>query len=176
MKRFLPFFVMLLAAIFMQSLVYAQKDKSKRPSPPVSVSQTVNGLTIKLDYSQPSVKGRAIGTELEPFPGKVWRTGANEATVIELSADALVEGKKLPAGKYALFSINEGNKWIFIFNKTAKQWGAFNYKESDDALRIEVTGEKPASFSEKLEMNINEKGVFILQWGDKQVSFTIKPA
>lgn len=175
MKRYLPLVAMLITALLIQSFVYAQKDKSKRSSPPVSVSQTVNGLTIKLDYSQPSVKGRAIGTEVEPFPGKVWRTGANEATVIEISGDAMVNGKKLPAGNYALFSINDGDKWTFIFNKNAKQWGAFNYKESEDALRIEVEGEKPAAFAEKLEMNISEKGVFKLMWGDKQATFTIKP-
>jgi hypothetical protein len=176
MKRILPLLFLLIAVFGAVLPLYAQNDKAKRVSPPVSVSQTVDGLKIDLDYSQPSVKGRTIGKDLEPLPGKVWRTGANEATVISISGDALINGQKLSAGKYALFSINDGNKWTFIFNKTAKQWGAFNYKESEDALRINVEGEKPEAFSEKLVMNIDSGGNFTLLWGDKKASFTIKPA
>src|SRR6188768_1430791 len=81
----------------------AQADKSKRPSPPALVTLKVGEATITIDYSQPSVKGRKIGTELEPKQGEVWRTGANEATVFEVDKDITVEGKVLPKGKYALF-------------------------------------------------------------------------
>ena len=71
-----------------------QDDKSKRPSPPAKASgTTASGTTITLDYSQPSVKGRTIGKDLEPMPGKVWRTGANEATVFEVNKDVKVEGQ-----------------------------------------------------------------------------------
>src|SRR4051794_7723002 len=81
------------------------KDKSKRPSPPANVSQTIpSGAVIHIDYSQPSVKGRIIGETLEPKDGIVWRTGANEATVFETSKDVKINGQPLPAGKYALFS------------------------------------------------------------------------
>src|ERR1700759_1739058 len=83
----------------------APEDKSKRPSPPASVSETTSkGVDIKIDYSQPSVKGREIGKDVEPMKGKVWRTGANEATVFEISKDVQINGKSLPAGKYGLFS------------------------------------------------------------------------
>ncbi|MBC7422961.1 MAG: DUF2911 domain-containing protein, partial [Ferruginibacter sp.] len=58
-----------------------KEDKSKRPSPPALVKQTISsGAAISIDYSQPSVKGRTIGKDLEPKDGAVWRTGANEAT------------------------------------------------------------------------------------------------
>jgi len=77
------------------------EDKSKRPSPPAVASATTSkGAVIKIDYSQPSVKGREIGKDLEPMKGKVWRTGANEATVFEVSKDVTINGKTLPAGKY----------------------------------------------------------------------------
>ena len=72
------------------------EDKSKRPSPPAKVTQKIkSGATISIDYSQPSVKGRTIGKDLEPNDGQVWRTGANEATVFETDKDVSVGGKKL---------------------------------------------------------------------------------
>src|SRR5450631_4709434 len=86
------------------------EDKSKRPSPPAKVTQKItSGATISIDYSQPSVKGRTIGKDLEPKDGEVWRTGANEATVFETDKDVTVGGKKLAAGKYGLFTLFNGN-------------------------------------------------------------------
>ena len=152
----------------------AQADKSKRPSPPALVTQKIGDLTISIDYSQPSVKGRVIGTDLEPKPGQVWRTGANEATVFEVDRDVKVNGNALPKGKYGLFTLVDGNDWIFIFNKTWKQWGAFDYKEADDALRIKVKGGKADPFAEKMNFSINEKGKVTLVWGDKKVDFLVK--
>src|SRR6187431_3048056 len=122
------------AALFMSPATQAQEkqDKSKRPSPPAVVTQTLpSGAVVSIDYSQPSVKGRTIGKDLEPKEGAVWRTGANEATVFETSKDVKVEGRELPAGKYGLFTIAGKNEWTIIFNKTWKQWGAFEYKEAD---------------------------------------------
>src|ERR1043166_3480832 len=117
---------------------FGQPDKSKRPSPPALVKETLkNGATVSIDYSQPSVKGRTIGKDLEPLPGKIWRTGANEATVFEADKDVKVEGKTLPAGKYGLYSLNDGNDWTIIFNKTWNQWGT-EYTEGDDYMRVKV--------------------------------------
>src|ERR1700712_2397497 len=113
------------------------EDKSKRPSPPAKVTQKIkSGATISIDYSQPSVKGRTIGKDLEPNDGQVWRTGANEATVFETDKDVSVGGKKLAAGKYGLFTLFNGNDVSVIFSKTWKQWGAFKYDAKDDALRV----------------------------------------
>jgi hypothetical protein len=143
-------------------------------SPPAKASETTNsGAVITIDYSQPSVKGRTIGKDLEPMEGKVWRTGANKATVFEVSKDVKVEGKALPAGKYGLFTIVNGDEWTIIFNKTADQWGAFNYKEADDALRVKVKGGKTKAFSEKMTFVIDKKGKVSLMWGDKQADFTV---
>ena len=150
-------------------------DKSKRPSPPAKVSVTTkDGVTITIDYSQPSVKGRTIGKDLEPLPGKVWRTGANEATVFEVNKDVKVEGHPLPAGKYGLFTISDGKDWTIIFNKTWKQWGAFTYKEADDALRIKVKGEKASKFAEKMSFDIDKSGEVTLRWGNEKVDFKVK--
>jgi hypothetical protein len=154
--------------------VKAQDDKSKRPSPPALASQKVGNVTIKIDYSQPSVKGRTIGSDLEPTEGKVWRTGANEATVFEVDQDVTVEGKALPKGKYGLFTLVNDGTWTIIFNKTWNQWGAFTYKESADVLRVNVKPGKADPFAEKMTFVIEENGKVNLLWGDIKVSFTVK--
>lgn len=144
-------------------------------SPPATASQTTDkGVTVTINYSQPSVKGRTIGKDLEPMEGKVWRTGANKATVFEVNKDVKVEDKALAAGKYGLFTLVNGDEWTIIFNKTWDQWGAFNYKEADDALRIKVKAKKADPFSEKMTFAINKDGKVALTWGDKLVEFKVK--
>jgi uncharacterized lipoprotein YbaY len=152
----------------------AQNDKSKRPSPPAVVSQKVGDATITIHYSQPSLKGRTIGKEVEPKDGQLWRAGANEATVFETDKDIMVEGKPLPKGKYAFFTLNKGNDWILIFNKTWDQWGAYDYKAADDQLRVQVTAGISANDMEKLTYTIDDKGKVSLNWGSLQVSFMVK--
>lgn len=164
---------LLFATLFVSTTALAQ-DKSAPKSPPMSTEATIaSGATVKINYSAPSVKGRTIGTNLEPMAGKVWRTGANDATTIELSKDVQVEGKTLAAGKYSLFTIANGEEWTIIFNKTAKQWGAFNYKVADDALRVTVKGGK-GSFAEQLKIDAAKDGFVTIFWGDHKVSFTVK--
>jgi hypothetical protein len=166
----------LFSAVLLISLVACgQLDKSKRPSPPAKVETALsNGTLVSIDYSQPSVKGRTIGKDLEPMDGKVWRAGANEATVFEISKDVKIEDKALPAGKYGLFMIMNGDEWTIIFNKTWNQWGAFNYKEADDALRVKVKAERAKDFTEKMTYTIEKNGKVTLLWGDKRVEFKIK--
>lgn len=150
-----------------------QDDKSKRPSPPAQAKETLaSGAVVTIDYSQPSVKGRTIGKDLEPKAGKVWRTGANEATVFEVSQAVKVEGKELPAGKYGLYTIANEGEWTIIFNKTWDQWGT-EYKEADDALRVKVKPGKAAQFAEKMTFNVNKNGTVTLLWGDIKVDFKV---
>ncbi|HEU4574020.1 MAG TPA: DUF2911 domain-containing protein [Chitinophagaceae bacterium] len=167
-------FLLILASATML-VACGQQDKSKRPSPPAKATETLaNGTMLSIDYSQPSVKGRTIGKDLEPMAGKVWRTGANEATVFEINKDVKVEGKPLPAGKYGLFTIMNGDDWTIIFNKTWNQWGAFNYKEADDALRVNVKGKKAPAFAEKMTFKISKDGTVTLLWGDHEVDFHVE--
>lgn len=166
MKTILSF-VLILAAI----TACGQQDKSQRPSPPAVVKETLkNGATVSIDYSQPSVKGRTIGKDLEPMTGEVWRTGANEATVFETDKDIKVQGKSLPAGKYGLYTISNGEEWTIIFNKTWKQWGT-QYNEADDFLRVTAKAVKAAQFAEKMTFIIDKDGKISLLWGDIDVSF-----
>ena len=163
----------LLPVAFIAMTACGQGDKSKRPSPPAKASgTTAGGAMISIDYSQPSVKGRTIGKDLEPLPGKVWRTGANEATVFEVSKDVKVEGKSLPAGKYGLYSIANGDDWTIIFNKTWNQWGT-EYSQAADALRVKVKSKKSAKFTEKFTITV-VGGKVTLWWGDYEVPFNVQ--
>lgn len=151
-------------------------DKSKRSSPPGSVKETISsGATVSIDYSQPSIKGRTIGKDIEPMKGKAWRAGANEATIFEVDKDVKVEGKDLPAGKYSLFMIDNGNTWTIIFNKNWNVWGTqYEANKSADALHVDVTPGEPATFTEKLAYTISKAGKVSLYWGNKQVDFMVK--
>ncbi len=165
----------LIMAFFMMTCfnfqLAAQKDKSKRPSPPAQAINTISGVNVTIDYSQPSLKERDINT-LAPV-GKVWRTGANEASWIEISDDVRINGNSLEKGKYGLFTINNETEWIIIFNEVWDQWGAYDYAESKDALRVKVTPTKSETSSEKLTISIADDGNVKLKWGNTVVPFTI---
>ncbi len=151
------------------------EDKSKRPSPPASaMGKTASGTMIKIEYSRPSVKGRTIGKDLEPMKGKVWRTGANEATTFEVDKAVKVEGKSLPAGKYSLFTIDNGDQWTIIFNKTAAQWGAFKYQQSDDALRVDVQAGKSGTMTDQFTITVSDNGKVDMLWGNYDIVFHVE--
>lgn len=177
MKKILSI-ALLAAGLVTGSYVTAQNntdDKSKRPSPPASVTQKINsGATLTINYNQPSVKGRTIGKDLEPMDNKVWRTGANEATVFETDKDVTIKDKKLSAGKYGLFTIFNGDDVTVIFNKTWNQWGAYNYKDAEDVIRVNAKSVITDSPSEKLTFKISPAGLVTFVWGPKKVDFPVK--
>jgi hypothetical protein len=150
---YVPLFAFLVLGFVGQ--LQAQDDKSSRPSPPATATATSGDLTITLDYSSPGVKGRQVLGKLIP-DGKIWRLGANEATTFEVNQDVLVEGQKLPAGKYALFSTQDGGDWTFIFNTEPNQWGAYKYDASKDALRVVVSPGKTVDMVERMTFTIEE--------------------
>ena len=156
-------------AVLLSGLSWAQTKPL--PSPRDSVSGTVAGSRISINYGSPAVKGRKVFGELEPF-GKVWRAGANEATVFITSKDITVGGKKLPAGTYGFFAIPTATTWTVIFNKVAKQWGAFKYDESKDALRVVVKSVATA-MNERLVYKISASG-FSLNWDKLSIPVAVK--
>lgn len=152
------------------------EDKSKRPSPPAVVKTTVRGTDVTIDYSRPSLKGRAVYGEKSPLApvGEVWRTGANEATTFTVSKDVKIEGQALPAGTYGLFTIPGATEWTIIFNKTAKQWGSYEYKAADDVLRVKVKPKTVATPAEQFTITADKSGKVALLWGKTEVSFMVK--
>jgi hypothetical protein len=170
-------FVLLLTGLVFASAIYAQGDKSKRPSPPSMAMGKVNEANIIINYSSPSVKGRKIWGELVPYD-KIWRAGANEATIFQTDKDITVEGKPLKAGKYSLYAIPGEKQWTMIFNSETGQWGVKRTGETSldpakDVLRVNVTPQKAASFTEKLTYKVEPKG-FALIWENVRVPVSIK--
>lgn len=161
-------FIMLLA---MMTLAGSAQDKSKRPSPPATAEGTIGGVKIKIDYSAPSARGRKMLGGTEPF-GKVWRTGANETTSIEFSGPVKIEGKDVPKGKYGLYTIPGENEWTIIINKDIK-WGAFDYSDKADVVRVSVKPTKTDSFVETFAISV-DKDQITLQWENTKVSFKVK--
>ncbi|HAL81032.1 MAG TPA: hypothetical protein DCO83_01415 [Mucilaginibacter sp.] len=165
----LSFFV---CAFLLSSVAFAQKTAKPIASPRDSVSGIVAGANIKIWYGSPSVKGRKIFGGLEPW-AKVYRAGANEATTFTTDKDITVEGQPLPTGTYAFFVIpQEKGKWTVIFNKTAKQWGAFDYDQSKDQLRVTVNT-KVIALQERLVYVITNDG-FSMNWDTTSVPVLIK--
>jgi hypothetical protein len=175
MKKISKYAIMIFAFtvyIMLNQNLYAQQDKSKRPSPPAEVSQKVGEATVTINYSQPAVKEREIWGGLVPY-GKVWRTGANEATTFEVSKDVKIEGETLKMGKYGLFTIPEKDEWTIIFNSVPDQWGAFNYSADKDVLRVKVKPAKSSEFKERMTFEISKKGKVTLLWENLAVPFTV---
>jgi hypothetical protein len=148
----------------------APEDKSKRESPPKEASFSLDGVNVKVNWGSPRVKGRVIWGELVPYD-EVWRTGANEATTISFDQNARVNGKDIPAGIYALFTIPGKKEWIIIFNTRAEQWGAYEYEAEKDQLRITAKPEKNDMY-ETFEFEA-ENGKVYLKWENLKVGFTV---
>jgi len=155
LKRF-GFLTMLLA---MMSVAAIAQQKS---SPAKTAEGTVKGSKITISYSSPAVKGRTIWGDLVPL-GQVWRAGADDATTFETSKDIKIQGQTLPAGKYSFFIIPGETSSTFIFNKEAKQWGAYKYDESKDALRVNVTSNQTQTLEENLVYEVKADS-FEVRW------------
>lgn len=154
----------------------AQNGKQEvRISPKAEVMQTVGFTDVRIIYGRPGVKGRTIWGKLVPY-NAVWRAGANEATKFIFSTDVTIEGKLLKKGSYSFFAIPGNKEWTLIFNKVADQWGAFEYNESQDALRFKVKTEK-GIWQEWLAYSITRmsdtSAVIRLEWEKLKVPFKI---
>lgn len=134
----------------------------EKASPAKVAEGTVGDAKITINYSSPAVKGRVIWGELVPL-GEVWRAGANEATTFTTSKDITVQGQKLPAGTYSFFIIPGEGQSTFVFNKVAKQWGAFDYDSKEDALRVNVPSSQSSTMEERLVYEVKPDG-FEVRW------------
>ena len=163
-KKHFLFFVLAL-------ITFGAFAQGKPLSPPATAEGTIDGAKITINYSAPSAKGRKMIGEKDPY-GKVWRTGANKATTFEVSKNVKIEGKALPAGKYALFTIPGETEWVIIFSKKANQGGAFDYTDKEDALRVTVKAAKAPAFVETFKIAV-EKDKVSMTWENFLVSFKV---
>lgn len=146
-------------------------------SPRKQLKGTVDGVDVTINYGSPAVNQRTIYGELVPY-GKVWRTGANEATRITFASDVQVgtEGEMLPAGTYSLFTMpDDRDDWTIIFNKTPEQWGAYDYDEAEDAVRIKGMATDVSSPAERMDFALAGNDIELM-WSDLKVSFPVAAA
>lgn len=130
------------------------------------------GITeVSVTYGRPSVRGREVFGELVPFD-RVWRTGADEATVIQFTDPVTVGGAEIAPGAYALFTIPGAEEWTVILNDEPNQWGAYNYESERDVHRFTVTPET-APFRERMTFTFDEvtanEATLALRWDELRV-------
>ncbi len=194
------FYASVLAIIAAAALTADAQLRLPRPSQKATVTQTVGVTDITIVYHRPGVKGRTVwgdppagapagtGTlddartrakdaPLVPY-GHVWRTGANEATVFEVSDPVLINGQPLAAGKYSLHTIPGKDEWTIIFNGDPGQWGSFSYDEKKDVLRIKAKPQMVADNQEWMKFSfdpVTENSAQVnLRWEKLNVPFTVE--
>jgi DUF2911 family protein len=176
--------------------------KPIRPSQKASVMQTIGVTDITITYSRPAVKGRTIfadapasmearakgeatlDNQLERKPGEpivpynhVWRAGANEATLFQVTDDVVINGQPLKAGSYSLHTIPGKDEWTIVFNSDPGQWGSFTYDNKKDALRVRTKPQMVADSQEWLMYSfdpVTENSAQVnIRWEKVSVPFTI---
>lgn len=160
-------------ALFLLGIVgFAQQIQMPQASPSAKITQQVGLTSVTVDYSRPSVKGRKIFGELVPF-GQVWRTGANNATIINFSTPVTMGGKEIPSGSYALYTIPDKSEWTIVLSKNTELWGAIGYSNADDVVRFQVESAKTSKKYETFEItfnNIKDNGADIsIKWENTRV-------
>lgn len=178
MKNKLFISALFFAVIFLtNNTSYAQEALKPRPSPLSVVTMKYEDAYVKVTYSRPHKREREIfGSELAPY-GKVWRTGANEATEITITKDVKMNGNEIKAGTYSIFTIPEKDEWTIIFNKGLGQWGAYDYDKDLDVLRFTVDSQNTEDDYEPFTISFDqeEKGTFLsMQWDKTKVSFPME--
>jgi len=176
MKSLIRISILSLAVLFAtSSFTFAQKrgNGKARPSPNAEVSQTIGTSLVSITYGRPGLKGRTLES-LTP-KGKVWRTGANESTVITLSDDVSINGTAISAGTYSIYTIPQGEKWTIIINSKLS-WGT-QYDKAMDVARISVpatTGNDEAEWFTIYFSDLSDTSATMnLRWGDTKAEAAI---
>jgi len=172
MKQILMASAIMLAAVATQ----AQTLKTPAPSTTQLLKQDFGLGNIELSYSRPSVKGRKIFGDVVPF-GKVWRTGANQATTLTFSDEVSIGGVALKPGKYGLLTIPGATEWTFIITKDLNVTSPSAYKPENDVVRVKAAAYPmpmnvetfTVSFDEVTNTSINVAMI----WEKTYVSFPI---
>ncbi len=134
----------------------------------VSPHTTVKGKNVSVTYGQPYKKGREIFGALEAY-GKVWRTGADEATEITFDKNGTFGGQQVKAGTYSLFTIPGKDEWTIILNSQLKQWGAFEYDSKKDVLRVTAKTKHLDKVVEQFTISL-DNSMMKLDWDQTSVT------
>ncbi|MDO8550325.1 MAG: DUF2911 domain-containing protein [Ignavibacteria bacterium] len=175
-KKQLTIFAIITAFIFLGSRISEAQYLTPRPSPLQEVTQKVGVSDVTIVYSRPGVKDRVIWGELVPY-NKMWRPGANENTTFEISDNAMIEGKEIPAGKYSFFTIPAENEWTVIINKKSDHFGTSGYDEANDVMRFTVKHAED-DFVERMRFDFEDltdnSSTIVLRWEKLRIPFGIE--
>ncbi|WP_025765087.1 DUF2911 domain-containing protein [Dyadobacter tibetensis] len=175
--------ILILSSILVLILIayFGFKSYTKSFSPASQAAYQQNGLDLQVNFSRPAKKGRFVfGREqdkaLVPY-GKVWRTGANEATVFKVGQKVLFGGKPLPAGEYSLWSVPGQGDWQIILNAESGQWGT-EYNDGKDFLKVNVPIRVRGEVQEMFDIYFEPRpeGVnMVLSWDQTEAVIPILP-
>ncbi|WP_407429862.1 DUF2911 domain-containing protein [Arcticibacter sp.] len=169
--------VMAVAGVMLSANLQAQDVKLPAPSPAQTVTQEFALSNISVSYSRPAVKGRTIFGDLVPY-GQIWRTGANSPTKIKFGEPVSINGKPVPAGEYALYTIPGESQWTFILSKKLSLWGSSGYQEADDLMRFSAAPQQlPLNVENFTILFTNQTANAVdiqLLWANVAVGFTVK--
>jgi len=158
------------------ALIVAVAAQENRVSPHETTEFSLNGKKITVTYGRPYMKGRKIMGGLVPYD-QVWRTGADEATVLTTEADLMIGNLAVPKGSYAVFTLPSESGWKLIINKVDKQFGAFDYDEKQDLGRVDMKVGKTSAPVEQFTIALAKAGnggVMKLEWENTSASVDIK--
>lgn len=176
MRRYLIPFTVFAFVLTASAAQPPQADKSQRPSPPGTAEVALKGKKITIDYSRPSLKGRHVGQELAPY-GKVWRTGANEATALTTEVDLSIGGASVPAGKYTIYSLPSEGTWKLIISKQTGQWGTV-YNEDQDLARVDMKKSQLPQPVEQFTISFDKKSEssadLVMEWENVRLSVPVQ--
>ncbi len=173
MKKIINVFFIIVVVLIIA--LFSIRSWTKRNSPFEQIEASKGDLTIKVGYCRPLMNKREIFGNLAPY-NTVWRTGANEATVLHVSKSCTFANQKVKSGDYSLWTIPNKNEWTIILNKETGQWGT-NYDSDKDYLRFKVKTAIKKLQTEQFTINLTEtsKGInFDLNWENTNVEFLIK--
>jgi hypothetical protein len=179
-RRFLIFSAagVVLLVVLIMGVQYIRYRHTKSFSPEAEVVFTAGDVRMAVVYNRPYKKGRQIFGALVPY-GKVWRTGANEATVFETNRPLKIKDKTLPAGKYSLWTIPDSLSWTVIFNAEYGQWGINAKMEANrnpqlDVLAVVVPAIRQDKIFEQFTIELapmtGREVELVLMWDDTVVS------
>jgi hypothetical protein len=173
--------VALAATALLGASLDAQKTTNVHPgkagSPHVRSEWAVDGANVSIEYGRPSLKGRVPGKDIDPYEGREWRTGADEATTLKTDKALKFGALSLPAGTYTLYTIPTGGTWHLVVSKKTGQWGV-PYPKGEDLGRAPMTLGKAPAAAEQLSISVQDTaagGTLHIDWGTTRASipFTV---
>jgi hypothetical protein len=176
MKKYLLSLLFLISIVAVAPVARAQV-KLPQPSPQSFLKQTIGLTDISVRYHAPGVKGRKVFGGLVPY-GKLWRAGANEATLITFTDELFLNHERVPAGTYSFFILPESDSvWNIVLNRDTTLWGLEGYDELQDVAYLRVTP-KPVQFHETMQFSFSDigtnTGFMHLTWENSQISLRIE--